>query len=550
MSVNPACSQEAFDRAIAKWRKRLGSEHVKDTTADIALFAATTLPSAPAPAAVLEPGSVEEVVDTVRIAKQLRVSLYPISTGRNWGYGDACPTGPSQVLVDLRRMNRIIELDETMAYVVIEPGVTQGQLAEYLQAKGAKLRVDCTGAGPDTSIVGNVLERGFGHSAYGNRVQTVCGMQIVLADGRILETGFGHYGNAKAARLYPSGLGPALDGLFTQSNFGIVTRLGLWLMPCPQKVELFVYVIEDPGRLGAVVDALRRLRLDGTIRSVVHLANDLRLISGLKRFPWDELDGRTALPEEVRLKLRRQTGIGAWGLSGSLAGDRRGVAASRAALRRSLRGSGGKLLFLTDRKLRFAEFAARHFCFGARGDNLRQRLLTARGVLDLNTGRPTAEFLRGAYWRSRSGRQVTPGGADPARDNCGLIWLSPVIPMTGASVEHFCGLVEPVFRQWGFEFLLTLSTITDRAMGAVMTVAFDKQSPDEARRAETCYASLLQLCMENGYLPYRLGIQSMGEIDRGSSVFWDVASEIKAALDPAGIIAPGRYQAVAAREVP
>ncbi len=447
-------------------------------------------------------------------------------------------------------MNRIIELDETMAYVVIEPGVTQGQLAEHLQAKGTKLWADCTGAGPDTSIVGNVLERGFGHSAYGNRTQTVCGMQVVLADGRVLETGFGHYANAKAVRLYPNGLGPALDGLFVQSNFGIVTRIGLWLMPQPAHVELFVHIIKDPAKLVGVVDALRRLRLDGTIRSVVHLANDLRLLSSGQGFPWAHLDGRTALPDEMRHKLRREAGIGLWVLSGSLTGDHRRVAASRASLRRSLSGPGGKLLFLTDRKLRFAEFAARHFSLGAWGDGLRRRLRSARGVFDLNTGKPSAEFLRGAYWRSREGPPMSFAAADPARDNCGLIWLSPVIPMTGASVEHLCGLVEPVFRQWGFEFLLTLSTVTDRALGAVMTIAFDKQNPEEARRAESCYAALLQLCLENGYIPYRLGIQSMAEINRGSTVFWEVAGEIKAALDPAGIIAPGRYQASRARRAP
>jgi 4-cresol dehydrogenase (hydroxylating) len=66
-------------------------------------------------------------------------------------------------------MNRIIEVDDELAYAVIEPGVTQGQLAAHLAQRDVRLWVDCTGAGPDTSIVGNVLERGFGHSPYGNR---------------------------------------------------------------------------------------------------------------------------------------------------------------------------------------------------------------------------------------------------------------------------------------------------------------------------------------------------------------------------------------------
>ena len=80
--------------------------------------------------------------------------------------------------------------------------------------------------------MGNILERGFGHSPYGNRLQHVAGMQIVLASGerarhrlRPLPEG------AQATHLFPYGVGPFLDGLFTQSNLGIVTRIGIWLMP-------------------------------------------------------------------------------------------------------------------------------------------------------------------------------------------------------------------------------------------------------------------------------------------------------------------------------
>ena len=56
-------------------------------------------------------------------------------------------------------------------------------------------------------------------------------MEIVLANGEVLRTGFGHFGTAKAANVYKYGVGPYIDGLFTQSNFGIVTKIGVWLMP-------------------------------------------------------------------------------------------------------------------------------------------------------------------------------------------------------------------------------------------------------------------------------------------------------------------------------
>src|SRR5688500_9272303 len=136
-------------------------------------------------------------------------------------------------------MNRILEVNEELCYAVIESGVTQGQLYDHLARSNPGLWMDASGAGRGASIVGNILERGFGHTRYGDHSLTTCGMKIVLSDGRILDTGLGHYDNAKAARAYRYGAGPFLDGLFTQSNLGVVTQVGVWLMPKPEAFTAF-----------------------------------------------------------------------------------------------------------------------------------------------------------------------------------------------------------------------------------------------------------------------------------------------------------------------
>src|SRR3546814_19198354 len=85
---------------------------------------------------------------------------------------------------------------------------------------------------------------------------------------------------ARSSHLFPYGIGPALDGLFVQSSLGIVTAIGIWLMPEPEAYSFFICSLERDEDIAAFVDDLRPLRLDGTVRSVIHLGNDLRVISG------------------------------------------------------------------------------------------------------------------------------------------------------------------------------------------------------------------------------------------------------------------------------
>ena len=172
-------SAEHLESAINDWRSALEPDGVSAAPDVLDRYARTTGIQSTRPLAVLFPRSTEDTVSLVKIAFQRRIPLHPISKGKNWGYGDATPPGPGQVIVDFSRMNRILELNRESAYVVVEPGVTQGQLARCLADNGGGLWMDSTGAGPEARLVGNALDRGFGHTRYGDHFQTFCGLQIV-----------------------------------------------------------------------------------------------------------------------------------------------------------------------------------------------------------------------------------------------------------------------------------------------------------------------------------------------------------------------------------
>ncbi len=526
-----------MNTAFEQLRQILGADNVAIDAATLERYARTTLLEGTRPCAVLYPRSTDEVKAAVHIAREHGIVLYPISRGKNWGYGDACAPTENAAILDLSRMNKIIEVNTELAYAIIEPGVSQQQLYEYLQAHDTGLWLDATGAGLDASLVGNTLDRGFGHTRYGDHFLTACGMEVVLADGRVLNTGFGHYPNAQAGRVYRYGVGPFLDGLFCQSNFGIVTQIGLWLMPKPEAFSFFFIKVDKDENLAPLIDRLRVMRLAGLLESAIHIGNDLRILSGTGRYPWKEANGVTPLPDDVLKSMRKANGIGAWNAGGSITGTKAHVKATITSLRKAVKGLG-QLILVNDQKLALGQFVVRCLNRVGLGKAMAGQLEALVPNYGLLKGIPTNEPLTGAQWRLRT---FCENISDPRDLGCGLIWASPVLPATGQHATEVMSIVKPIFVQHGFETLVTFTLITERAMIAIINVVFDKANAEESAAAERCYGALMDALIKKGYYPYRTALPGMKKIHKSDDVFWQVASQIKQALDPTDIIARGRY---------
>lgn len=505
----------------------------------IDLYSRSTLQKGTRPAGIIKPESVNDIKTIVDIANKAKIGLYPISCGKNWGYGDACAVKEGQLIVDLSRMNKILEVNESLAYAVIEPGVTQLQLYEYLKSKNIPLWLDCTGSGPEASILGNTLERGFGHTPYGDHFLHSCGMEIILGDGRALKTGFGHYKKAPAAYVYKWAIGPYLDGLFTQSNFGIVVKLGVWLMPEPQCCNMFFCPIHNNNDLSKAVNALRPFKLSGQIKSLVHIGNDLRVISSFQRYPWKEAGNITPLSDQLRARFRKKGRFGAWNISGAIYGSTKQVALTRSELKKALKPIG-RIIFFGKRSVELAGRLGRLLERLRIMDEYVIKLKSLEKVYGLLRGEPTDAFLYGTLWRLKG--ELTNSSLDPLDHNAGMLWVSPILPMTGEDAERLMTIVTPVFKKYGFEPLITITLITERAMVSVITISYDKSNEIETQMAAACYKEFFELIMMEGYIPYRTNIRSMKHLAMNSDTFWDVTKELKQIFDPNDIISSGRYQ--------
>lgn len=536
---------QAFEAAVEALRAAVGDEHVQVDLDTRLFWSRSTLSEGTVPRAIVRPRCTSEVQAVMRAANRHGLTVHPISTGRNWGYGDACAVTAGQIILDLKRMDRILEVNADLAYVTVEPGVTQGQIVEHLESREIPLWMDATGAGPHTSLIGNTLERGFGHTPHGDRFAHCCGLEVVLPDGRLLRTGFGHYQNAQAAEVYPYGVGPYLDGIFTQSNLGVVTRMTFWLMPKPEVFKAFVFFAEREDDLGPLVEALRPLRQRGTLRTPIHIGNDLRLVSMNQSYPWQAMNGQTPLSPKVRDELRRAHGVWAWTGTGALFGSKAEVAAAEKEVRRALANVRGmkRLVFLDDRKLRWIETAQallERFGWGKRTAPMVAKVKT---VYELLKGRSPEKCVQGGLWRVRRGaKESRIDSPNPLDHGAGFYWISPVLPMAAEHVDKVNGLAERVLNDHGFDYQVTFTLLNGRALCAVITVSFDKRNAEEAKKARACHDALLDALLAAGYPPYRAGNHSMKKLGATSTNFFDITAQLKAALDPNGVLSPGHYE--------
>lgn len=485
--------------AIDAWMAAIGPEHVLTEAGDLAAYHRATFPTRQRIVGVLRPANREEVQRCVRTANEHRVPLYPVSRGKNWGLGSRVPVRDGSVVLDLGRLDKIVEFDEELGYVTVQPGVSFTRLSRFLADRRSKFITTIVGSTGEASVVGNVLERGHGQGPYADRFAHSCAFEIVLPNGDCIHSGLGRFEGAHAAPLHRSGFGPAIDGLFTQSNLGIVTQLTLWLMPRPKYLQIGVAVSPD-GQLPQLVDALRTLGLDE--RNHVQL---------------ERLPRPTGFPASLLLRyLVPDARDAVWFAIIALYADsvEEGAARTR-AIRRAWPSALRKPWFF-------------------------DRPSTAR-LLSPNL----AELVdpnESTFLGNPPKRQTLWINHDYDRSDHGVVWCCPVVPFRGDHVLRLARIVDDV-REPGLHQRLALRPAGGRALDGVVGAAYDRNESGAAERAMAFHDRLLRRFNEEGYVPYRLGIHSMDAVPPPTDDYAGFMRTLKRALDPNDILSPGRYDA-------
>lgn len=455
--------------------------------------------------AIIYPIRKDEIIECIKIARFHGFQIHPISTGKNWGYGSKVPSVDGALLLDLSRMNKILDYDPLLGTITLEPGVTQQQLYNFLKQEKSDFWMDATGSSPDSSIVGNVLQRGYGHTPYGNRWDHLISLEAVKWDGTVVKTGMASIEGAVAAKVHRYGVGPCLDGLFSQSNCGVVTQITIELMPAPVHFEAFFFSF-SADNLSDVVDALRPLRMKGVVPNAVHIGNDFKVLSGIRQYPWEMIDGER-LPNWVINSFKQDWGFNDWNGAGGLYGTKKQIREYKEIIRKTLVGKVSNIRFISEIKLSIANRIGG--VVGAfTGMNINQLIKLVEPVFGLMQGKPTDTQLKSAYWRKRS---PIPSKPDLDTDSVGLIWCSPMASLLGHHANNIENITKEVFEQFELEPIIAFTLLSGRLLSGTIGITYDRQSEGADRLAMECYQQLSTQLFEAGYPSYRLGLLSAPE---------------------------------------
>ncbi|KAL8296509.1 hypothetical protein RB597_005881 [Gaeumannomyces tritici] len=468
---------------------------------------------------LVHPRSVADVQAAARASADFDAPLWTFSKGHNLGYGGAAPRVPGSVVMSLgTHMNRILEVNTDDCYAIVEPGVTYMELQDHLRRHKLqdKVWLDCPELGYG-SIIGNALDHGVSFTPYGDHWTFHCGMDVVAflpdtGEPEVVRLGMGAMQSPEGRRqaaagvppqdqepdecwgLFPYGFGPVNDAIFSQSGNGIVTKMGVWLMPVPPGYEPFMITYENEDGLAAVIDIIRPLRVSMVLQNAAalrHISLDASHYHPRSFYADKPLD--EPLTEEEFSAAAKKIDMCYWVYMGRRC--------------EMLKVPGSRYFALEDR-------TEEHSSLHARAEVM-------QGIGGW------CELRRLSHWLP----------------NCSFLSFSPISKASGESAKAQYGLAKRRFKEARLDYMGILS-VGLREMHNVICVVFDRENADMRRRAQWLVRTMTKDCADNGWGEFRTHISLMGQVamtyDFDDNALMRLNEIIKNALDPKGILAPGK----------
>lgn len=523
-----AAAERADDALYRRLETLVGAERVSRDPAECALVSQDVYEEAAhAAACVVEPRGTVELAQVVAAATAAGRAVIARGGGMSYTAG-YLPVEPGTVMLDLRRMSRIVSIDETDMTVTVEAGCTWAALHEALAERGLRTPFWGPLSGLASTVGGGLAQNNafFGAGIWGPSADSVLALAVVLADGSVLETGsastvdgipfFRHYG-------------PDLTGLFLGDTgaLGIKAEATLRLIPLPEAEGYASFEFADRERTARAMSAIARANVacelfgfDPGLQRVrmkrASLAADFKSLAGVVKRQKSLASG---VKEAAKIALagRRFADEAAHSVHAVVEGRHRSaVDADLALLREIAREHGGKEVENTIPKVvRATPFTPLNNMIGPEGE----RWAPIHGIVPHSRAVETWDAVQ----------QVFDDMAD-AFDRHGITtgYLVTTLATTGF-------LIEPVFY-WP-ESLLALHR---EAIEASHLAKIEEFAPNAGATAAVAAArrKVAEIFLAHGAAHFQIGKAYLYREGRKPAA-WALLEALKSAVDPRRRINPG-----------
>ncbi|TYK66048.1 FAD-binding protein [Colwellia echini] len=483
--------------------------------------------------------------------EQLAFSLYPISSGKNWGYGSSQPAGLHNaiILLDLSKLTTISHFDSDLGLVTIEPGVTQQQLSEFLQSNQHPYMVPVTGAGPDCAILSNALERGYGITPYTDHFGAVTSIRGYWANGTPYQSAINELDQSTEKlvdKTFKWGLGPYLEGLFSQSNLGIVSQMTLRLAKLKPDFTAFFIQLKNDDLLEQAVPLIKEVlqTYEGIVGSI-NLMDQRRLLSMFAANPNGNEAHKVMSACDIKT-LTNKSPTPNWTIVGSIYGSKRVVRAVKADIDAIFKQIPCKRIYSNSLAItltnKFINYLPNNLIkHSAALLKLTEQLAAFDQGKEIMLGKPNKVALKLAYWRNKNSKNIETNKLSPADDGCGLLWYAPLVPMKADKMREFVNFIRQTCPQFNIEPFITFTNLKHDCVDSTIPIVFDLSNRQATTDAHNCIAELVKLGLKKGFVPYRLNIDQQQYLLDKNSDFWRTVDSLKNSLDPNNILSQARY---------
>jgi len=468
---------------VEELAKIVGNGFVSTNQADLYIYSQDMTQAEPSwPDIVVLPKSLEEVQAIVCLANKEKIPVTPYVAGGNIG-GLTIPL-KGGILLDLKRMDRIIEVNDTDMYAVVEPGVTFGHIKAHLEKYYPNLMYTYAFSPPSTGVISNALVQGLDNLSfrYGAASHWVSGLEVVLPTGELVRVGSCAVSKTWQA-IVPL---PELAGLFLgwQGTTGVLTKMAVSLWPKPKYNAGLNFQLMDMEGAYELLRVLSRTRVpDDVIGTSFALGRVSQMAMEHKKasiYP-----AQPKGPDEPEFTVSVE-------ISGNTKDE-------------------------LDAKAKVIEEVVK-------GE--------LKGIKPIGP-RPSPGAYAGFPMQALP---VLSGGG-------GLTWVGTYGPMSrwletakkGCELQDKYNITRSCYTRVMNE---------GHFVGLRWMLPYDKGDPETVKRVEALCAEQLELVLDTGFVPYKTPVWAIRKLEERADPNWvKLHRRIKEMLDPNNILNPGRWGA-------